>query len=437
VHIFHAEGEDTVYVDQSKTPSIDGRFVALGRYRFEKDGAGYVLITNEETEGYVTVDALQFLPEEQASATVAKANEGADPAVALRARVLELDAKLKALAKDGLERPTAMVVADDPAPRGTELRIRGIEKQRGETVPRGFLQVAMVSPAADLPETSSGRLELADWIASRDNPLTARVLVNRVWAWLFGAGIVRTVDNFGTTGELPSHPELLDTLALRFMEEGWSLKKLVGEIVTSRTWQLAVQKPSSADPENRLMGHANRRRLDAEQLRDAILAVSGKLELRLGGPNIQGAGDINPNAVSAQSVEYGYDFADFRRSVYTPAFRNKRLELFEAFDFGDINSSVGQRHVSTVATQALYLLNHPFVAEQARAAAERTLAESGSDAARLDAAYRRTLGRSPTDAEREACLRFLSTHAPDVSVQDLWAQLHQAIFASLDFRYLE
>jgi hypothetical protein len=287
--------------------------------------------------------------------------------------------------------------------------------------------------APELPEKESGRRELADWIASADNPLTARVFVNRVWTWLFGAGLVRTVDNFGTTGEKPSHPELIDYLAMRFIAEGWNVKQLIREIVLSQTWQQAVAPPSAADPENRLFAHANRRRLDAEQIRDTMLAVSGQLDMKVGGLNIGGAGDIDANNFSAQNTEYAYVFADKRRSVYTPAFRNKRLELFEVFDFGDINQSVGQRVVSTVAPQALYFLNHPFVLEQAKAAAERTLASSGSDDEHLTTAFRTTLGRAPTTAEREKCRRFLSFNA----TPDAWAELHQMLFACVDFRYLE
>ena len=150
-----------------------------------------------------------------------------------------------------------------------------------------------------------------------------------------------------------------------------------------------MRDPRFADPENRLFAHANRRRLDAEQLRDTMLSVSGQLEFKVGGLNIGNAGDIDANNFSAQNTEYGYVFTDKRRSVYTPAFRNKRLELFEVFDFGDINQSMGQRTVSTVAPQALYFLNHPFVIEQAKAAAERTPATSGGDDERITTAFRR------------------------------------------------
>jgi hypothetical protein len=389
-----------------------------------------VLISNEDTKGYVTVDALQLVPEGEAAptATADKADPERDAATK---RVKKLEAELKKLAKSGPARPMTMAVREDDEIADAQIRVRGIEKQRGETVPRGFLQVALQKPSPMLPATESGRRELADWIASADNPLTSRVLVNRVWAWLFGSGIVRTVENLGTTGEKPSHPELLDHLAVRFAEEGWSLKRLVREIMLSRTWQLAVAKPGAADPENRLFAHANRRRLDAEQIRDTILAVSGELKTDYLGSNIAGAGEIDANNFSAQNIEYGYVYADTRRSVYTPAFRNKRLELFEVFDFGDINASISQRSTSTVAPQALFLLNHPFVVEQSRAAAARTL--ELPEPARIDALFRRTLGRAPTSSERAKCDRFLGTE-PSL---EIWAQLHQTLFACVDFRYIE
>jgi hypothetical protein len=197
-----------------------------------------------------------------------------------------------------------------------------------------------------------------------------------------------------------------------------------------------LSKAQAIDPENRLFSHANRRRLSAEQIRDSILATSGTLKFDFGGPNITSATDIDPNNVSAQNIEYGYRFLDTRRSVYTPAFRNKRLELFEVFDFGDINASMGHRNVSTVAPQALYFLNHPFVAEHSKLAAERTFAEPGSDSERLAHLFRRTLGRSPSPAEAAKCLAFLSEAAPDRK-NDAWTQVQHALFASLDFRYLE
>lgn len=435
VTVFHADGEDTIYVDETQVPPIDGRFISLGKFRFEKDGAGFVLISNEGTTKFVTVDGLQLIPEADAAVAEAKEDKANPNKTKLAREVKRLEAELKKLRKDGPQREVAMAVQDDKEAADAQIRVRGVEKQRGETVPRGFLQVALHGPTPTFTTTESGRRELAEWIASTRNPLTARVLVNRVWSWLFGSGIVRTVDNFGTTGEKPSHPELLDSLAVRFAEEGWSLKKLVREIVLSRTWQLASAKPAATDPDNRLLTHASRRRLEAGQIRDALLSASGKLQMDYLGLNIDGAGDIDANSASAQNIEYGYVYKDTRRSVYTPAFRNKRLELFEAFDFGDINQPIGQRNVSTVAPQALFFLNHPFVVEQAKSAAERLLAQPGDTSERIRAAFRTTLGRLPTESELDKCRRFLSGDAE--YSPEAWAQVQQTLFASIDFRYLD
>ena len=365
---------------------------------------------------------------------------------------------MKKLTNQGPHRPTAMAVHDEQEIGDTQIRVRGLVGQRGAKAPRGFLQVLGVAPAK-FSEKESGRRELADWLASPANPLTARVFVNRAWDWSFGSGLVRTTENFGTTGEQPSHPELLDFLALRFVEEGWSVKKLVREMVLSRTWQLAVSfgvppsgGPAKAgtpnDPDNRLLTHANRRRLDAEQIRDTMLAVSGALDLRTMGPNIGNAGEINANDTSAQNIEYKYEFTDTRRSVYTPAFRNRRLELFEAFDFADINAPFGHRNASTVAPQALFLLNSPFVLAQAKAAAERVLASSSGDDERLANAFRTTLCRLPTEKERAIFSRTIAGAGGAIGAGggsdakgdrriEAWSQIYQTLFCSLDFRYLE
>lgn len=355
-----------------------------------------------------------------------------DAAAPARQQVKSLELELKQLKSGGPQRRTTMVVHDDEKPGDTWLRVRGLEKQRGQSVRRGFPGV-LTSDVQELPPAQSGRRELADWIASAENPLAARVLANRIWTWLFGQGLVRTVDNFGTTGEPPTHPELLDFLAVGLIQHNWSVKRLVREIVLSRTWQQSVESPSADDPENRLLSHASRRRLGAEQIRDAMLSVSGNLDPGYLGPNIAGAGDIDPNNFSAQDIEYGYHFADTKRSIYTPAFRNNRLELFEVFDFGDINQSVGLRTVSTVAPQALYFLNHPFVASQSKLAAKALHAAQGSIEERLNMAFRRTLGRPPLAAEKDTSLSFLQGASDAL---EAWAALQQSLFASIDFRYL-
>jgi hypothetical protein len=419
----------------------------LGEFHFEQNNQGYVLVSNDGTDGHVIADAVQFLPINLKTAAPASSppNEPGQPeppalnaqlareTQAAKDEVSRLDAELKRLTTAGPVRPMVMSVLQESPDESGDLRvhIRGSVHNLGEPAPRGFLQVLSRVPAPRIPESESGRLQLADWLASPDNPLPARVIVNRVWHWLFGAGLVRTPDNFGTTGDLPTHPELLDTLAVRFMEEGWSIKWLVREITTSRAYRLATADAAlEADPDNRLLSHMNRRRLDAESIRDAMLLAAGRLQLDVGGPTIR----------PGTSTDYGYTHQDARRSVYVPVLRNSLPELFDVFDFADPSMVTGQRNVSTVAPQALFLMNHPFVMEQACAAAQRLLDEPGLTSEELIIrAYRITLGRPPLPGERRITREFLDNHAdadkPPQRIEP-WARLHQALFSSIDFRYL-
>jgi hypothetical protein len=404
------------------TPSVAGRFVSLGRHRFEKGGLAYVLISTEGTAGFVTADAVQFLPvvqvEKEATAPEDKGSLSA------------LESALAKLKAEGPTRPTVMSVVEREKVVESNILIRGNVHSLGEPVGRGFLRVASYGPDVTMPEDESGRRELAEWLTSRRNPLTARVMVNRAWHWLMGAGLVRTVDNFGTTGEEPSHPELLDHLAVRFMDQGWSVKGLVKRIVLSRTYRLSCgEDPEAreADPENRLCGHRNRRRLEAEEIRDAMLLVSGRLDDSMGGPGF-------PDGLKA---DYGFQDQSGRRSVYVPVFRNALPEVFEVFDFANPSLVVGRRDASTVAPQALYLMNSPFVRDQAAEAANRLLDEPGlsDDAERLEKAYRRALGRPPSDEERRIAREFLSQTDED-RAEETWTMVFQALFASMDFRYV-
>jgi hypothetical protein len=361
----------------------------------------------------------------------AKANKGGPPREADR-EITALAARLKRLRATGPNRERTMSVEETGEIRETRVLIRGNVHNPGPPVPRGFLRVASDGPAPTMPTHESGRRELAAWLASSDNPLTARVIVNRVWHWLFGAGLVRTVDNFGTTGERPSHPELLDDLAVRFMEDGWSIKALVRRIVRSRTYRLAAVDDArlrSGDPENRLLGRMNRRRLDAECLRDTILRVSSRLRLEMGGPAFPGE----------LAEDYAYKDAGTRRSVYIPVFRNALPEIFRVFDFADPSMVVGRRNVSIIAPQALFLMNDPFVLEQAKHAARRLLAEPGlDDSGRITQAFVLALGRQPTGAERRVAREFLASGTADgpADAEDAWAGVFQALFASADFRDL-
>jgi hypothetical protein len=421
VTIFSADGEKTVHIDQRKEPPLDGLWVSLGRHTFERGSRGFVLIANEGTAGHVIADCVQFLPVEM----LAAAEEG-KPAGAEVLKLRRLEERLRKLKEGGPRREAALSVAEEKLIEDARVHVRGSVHNLGEPAPRGFLRVASRGSALAMPADESGRRQLADWLASADNPLTARVFVNRAWHWLFGAGLVRTTDNFGTPGERPSHPELLDHLALRFVEDGWSVKSLVRRIVLSRTYRQSSggnDRGRAVDPENRLLARANRRRLEAECLRDTILLVSGRLTTDMGGPTFR----------PGLATDYGYKHADTRRSVYSPVFRNALPEIFEVFDFADPSVTTGRRNVSTVAPQALFLMNHPFVLEESRHAARRLLAEPGlDDAGRVSRAYRLALGRPPTEAERRLAGRFLA----GAGREGAWAQLVQVLFASIDFRYV-
>ena len=422
-----AEGEKTVIVDERKSPPIEGRYVSLGRHRFENN-QGYVIVSTKGTQGHVTADAVVFIPVDQlgparTAAPAAKTVKSSASA----ARIKKLEAELKELRKSGPKREMVMALREEKESRDLPIHVRGNVDTLGETVPRGFLQVAVRGEMPTLPADRSGRRELAEWLAGTENPLTARVFVNRAWHWLFGAGIVRTTGNFGTTGERPSHPELLDFMAVRFIREGWSIKKLIRHLVTSSTYRMSSTVPANAGakgPENRLFWKMNRRRLDAECIRDTLLQVSGQLKLDRSGPSFP----------ASLNSDYSFRGDDRRRSVYQPVFRNSLPEIFNVFDFANASMSTGRRDVSTVAPQALYLMNSPFVREQARHAAARLLAEPHrDDRARIVRAYRWTLGRAPTAAESGIALR----HLPGAEdARSAWAQVFQALFCSVEFRYV-
>ena len=339
----------------------------------------------------------------------------------------------------------AMAVVDADKPADIRLCVRGEVDQRGPQVPRGFVQVASWSPAV-IDAKSSGRLELAEWLTSRDNPLTARVLVNRVWHHLFGTGIVRTVDDFGVQGEAPSHPALLDHLAIGFMEDGYSLKRLIKEIVTSHVYQLSSAHDEvcfAADPSDRLLWRMNPRRVEAEVLRDCILAVGGELDLDpVDGSVVLGLGGRELAPLSESKLLP----VAYRRSVYLPSVRNMAHEFMDLFDAADSSLVVGDRDSTTVPTQALFMLNSPFVREQSEKAAKLLLAKADrTDDQRLASAFDRFFARLPTDTERESLLVFLAderaraTRAGSdraAAESEAWTRLCQTLFATAEFRYV-
>ncbi len=438
IMISSADGDFPLRLDQSQAPSIEGRFATLGQYNFESNGANFVLISNEGTTGVVVADAVQFLPVEELEKTDElpagpRDGEAVKRRRAAIAEVSRIKKEIAALKESGPSRPRHLGVNESDKPSDLPVLARGVaHSPTGDPVPRGFLQVTFApdAPRPVIPEAESGRLELANWIASPENPLTARVFVNRVWHWMFGRGLVRTTDNFGTTGELPSHPELLDWLALRFVENGWSVKWLVREIALTNAYRVSAPSDenqwSTADPENRFFARAPRRRLEAESMRDSILFASGRLDLSAGGPTIR----------PAASNDYNYLQNSGRRSVYLPVLRNSIAEILETFNTADPSRTTGRRDIGTVAPQALFLLNHPFIHEQSRAAAVRVLTEAKSEDDRLELATLRVLGRKPLASERQLASSLLSS-TPAGEEEEAWTTLFQALFASIDFRYLE
>jgi len=333
--------------------------------------------------------------------------------IALRARVAGLENRLASYDAEGKPKLFCMGVEDLAKPRNSALLARGEISKAGEVVPRGFVGVIFDGQAPVVRTGTSGRLELANWITAPENPLAARVLVNRVWHWLFGLGIVASVDNFGSTGQKPSNQELLDFLALRFQEQGWSIKKLIREIVLSRTYALAStfnDKNFHADPDNALLWRHSKRRLDAESIRDAILSASGTLELKpsLGSP--VAAGGDGPVA-RRRAARGNFDGESNARSVYLPIVRDMVPEVLDLFDFAEPSLVTGARESTNVPAQALFLLNSPFVARQARLCAERLQRLAPEPRERLDLAFRLIVSRPPTEAERRAAQAFFDDYA--------------------------
>ena len=316
----------------------------------------------------------------------------------------------------------------DPAARGhavhgaregkvadTAVRLRGEAEKLGPVVPRGFLTTFAVPGAPAVNATGSGRRELADWLVSPNNPLTARVAVNRVWGYLFGRGLVNTPDNFGVMGDTPSHPELLDHLAGRFVRDGWSLKRLVRALVFARAYGLSsdvTPAHRAADPGNVLLWRHTPRRLEAEELRDAVLASAGTLDrTRPEGSPARALKmiEMRDNGPEAKTVHEAADKSRVR-SVYLPLLRGVTPKALEVFDPADQTLVTAKRDTTTVPGQALFLLNSPFVRRQSLALADRLLAEKGEDADRVKAAYRLTLGRAPSTAEVERALGFVGEY---------------------------
>lgn len=323
-------------------------------------------------------------------------------------------------------------------PRDCELRVGGVAFDYGEAPPRGSLAIPELPDFPGIPVDASGRFQLAQWIASPTHPLTARVMTNRIWQHLFGKGLVESVDDFGITGREPSHPALLDHLAIRFIEEGWSVKRLIRSIMLSRTYALdGTAQPAAMekDPDNTLYWRATPRRLELEAIRDSLLFVSGLLETEppapghLSGMNSRGNGRLRSSL----------GFSSPCRTIYLPVLRDLLPDEYATFDFPDPSVVNGLRHVTTAPPQALFFMNSDFVENAAFAATDRVLGTGGGETSRIDAAYRLLLGRDPDATEREDATAFLASindSGRDDPEHHRWSVFIQSLLATAEFRHV-
>ena len=434
VTIMHADGEQKVYVDQAKPPAVLGSFVSLGTFRFDKGTRDVIQITTEDTTQVVIADAIRLLPkDEQPAPVLAKSGQSRQSKKELekkqelaKARKKEVETRISDLRKKVQNHKKAappaagkvMSVLEHKEAGDWRIHRRGEIRNLGPYVKRGFLAVATpsdLSPTPEISKGSSGRLELADWVASSRNPLTSRVYANRVWRHLFGRGIVATPDNFGEMGSRPTHPELLDHLAVSLMENGWSTKRLIRKVVLSNTYRMSSKGAPGAvevDPLNDLFSRQNRRRLEVEAIRDAMLVASGRISF------------------TAQGM-------DKKRSMFEKLDRNKIPEMFEVFDYPNPGLVSGNRNASTVPTQALFMMNNAFVLKEAAVAADKILEVKGlPDEDRLILAYLTCLGRKPSDAEKTLALAYLKGNSEDTATREAWSGLVHGLFGCIDFRYL-
>lgn len=361
-----------------------------------------------------------------------------------KAELKRLRDELAKVAKSGPEMGTAMGVTEAKVME-TPLYVRGNHLKPGKVVPRQVPEVLAVSFRPSFDSSRSGRLELAQWLIRPNHPLTVRVVVNRIWRWHFGAGLVSSTDNFGTLGAAPSHPELLDWLAHRFIENRWSIKSLHRMILLSSTYQqssVGDAKTVKADPENRLLGRSSVKRLEAEAVRDSILAVTGKLDRTMGGSMLHVK---NREFLFDHTSKDGTKYDSLRRSIYLPVIRNNVYDVFQLFDFPDPAVSTGDRATTTVAPQALFLMNSDWVGQLCDHLAVELLATKSDDAGRVKTLYLRAYGRTPTEKEVSRSLELvrgleaaLGRETATGRPRNLaWACLCQTVIGANEFIYVE
>jgi hypothetical protein len=362
-----------------------------------------------------------------------------------REAIASLTKERKELEDSTPEFPRAMGVREGDEIADIPIHLRGSHWSLGEIAPRHFL-TAISKDQPALSNEHSGRLELARWLTRPDHPLTSRVMVNRLWRWHFGEGIVPSTDNFGRLGQKPANRPLLDWLALRFIENGWSVKKMHRLILLSNAYRMSSdfdEKAADADPENTLLWRMRRQRLEAEAMRDAIVAISGDLDTSMGG-SIMTFKDRQYVANTAKRG--GIDYDRNRRAVYLPVVRSSMYEVFQAFDFADPSTSNGDRNATVVAPQALFMMNGSIVLRHTRMLADKLLARGDlDDAGRIRDVYERVLARLPTAREIDRVQTFLAqidraladrVSDPAERRAQSWQSFCKSLIASNEFLYL-
>jgi hypothetical protein len=339
-------------------------------------------------------------------------------------RIAYLRAKADDLVREGPKEPEMACAVAEGKPVQQHVLVRGNPGSPGETVTRRFPTILAGDDQPELPP-GSGRLEFAKWLASDKNPLTARVFVNRVWQWHFGEGLVRTPSNWGLLGEKPTHPELLDWLTARFIEDGWSVKSLQRRIMLSDAYQMSSDISAEAaeqDPGNRFLSHFSRRRLDVEEVRDSMLALDGSLDLTMGGTLQRGTGTDGENSAGRLSIDPA---TSKRRTVYLPLRRSNLPSLLNLFDFGDATTTCEGRALTNTAPQALFMMNSAFVNDRSA-----TLAKQLSG--HVDLIYQRILDRLPTPSERDDALAYV-----EKTGELGWQSLCRILLSSNEFIYVD
>ncbi len=375
----------------------------------------------------------------EATATLAEKRRDRDELDSLLIKARKAGEALADHLKSIPDYPAAYAV-QDAEPVDASVQIKGEPTRPGATVPRGFpVVLGGQRLSQDVAKRSSGRLELANWITSPENPLTARVIVNRVWQRHFGRGIVASTSDFGLRGELPSHPELLDWLAAEFVRSGWSIKELHRIILTSRTYQqssFATPENAEIDPENRYLWKNNRQRLDAESIRDTLLLLAGNLDT-----TPQNSPFPFPEKSKwkyTQHHPFKDDYASNKRSVYLMTKRLTAKTYFQTFDGPDRNVCTSDRDESVTPLQALYFVNDDFFHEQASRIADRTRPSNASDIKAIEEAYRLVLSRNPSAAEADLILQHLDlANQRTADRPQAWASTIRSLLRQNEFLYVD